>query len=849
MGDYQSLDLSELCNVGTVYLPTEWREGSGEYDSLPFDNVLPLGNQTFHGLPFQIGPAAPTPERCFLGFGPDAESYQEAVTLQIGQTAQHVIFAHALLESDLYTGGVLGEVIANYVFRLADGEHVRLPVRERFEIAALPAPWGGFPFLAVPDREEELMPRNAGEWGLVGARQIGAYRLDARAYWLWAWKNPHPDVVIESITIEPNARQFVIAAITLGHVDEPPFYRTAKRAVKITLPRPEDAEEPFALDVEVDRGVATYPFPLPRQSAEEYLAADFSGWGESQNESSSPAYVEIAAIASATVAVKNKDGTLGKVRWGELEKKLIITQPRLQLEIMDRGKNWVHVTTLDDETGQPIPCRVHFRSPEGIPYQPHGYHNQVNSNLKSWHIDVGGDLRLGQITYAYIDGKCQGWLPRGELIVDVARGFEYEPLRTRMHIQPGQRELILRLKRWTNMNAQRWFSGDSHVHFLGAQGAHREAQGEDLNVVNLLQSQWGHLFTNSEDFVGRPSVSEDGNTIVYCSQENRQHLLGHLILWGLKEPVMPWGTDGTEEGELGGTLEITMSDWADQCHMQGGTVVIPHLPMPNGEPAALIATGRADAVEMLRHGTFQHLEYYRYLNCGYRLPLVGGTDKMTSDVPVGLYRTYAHIPDDEPFNYENWSKAVRAGRTFLSGGPMLRFTVEGAMIGDTLRLPAGGGSVEVEARAESIFPIHTLQIVQHGRVVAATEEKAGARELHLKATLNMDGHTWLAARCGGPNYSAAPHFDGWGRGVFAHTSPIYVACGREWQLFDEQTAQYMLTLVEGSLAHIHQTATHHPHGAVTHHHGEVDHLAYLERPFNEAREAIHRRMHRHGIAH
>ena len=89
----------------------------------------------------------------------------------------------------------------------------------------------------------------------------------------------------------------------------------------------------------------------------------------------------------------------------------------------------MHVTVLDDETGRPVPCRVHFRSPEGVPYQPHGHHDHVNSDLGTWHIDVGGDLRLGRATYAYIDGTCQGWLPRGDVIVDVARGYEYEPLR------------------------------------------------------------------------------------------------------------------------------------------------------------------------------------------------------------------------------------------------------------------------------------------------------------------------------------------------------------------------------------------------------------------------------------
>src|SRR5262245_11293883 len=280
------------------------------------------------------------------------------------------------------------------------------------------------------------------------------------------------------------------------------------------------------------------------------------------------------------------------------------------------------------------------------------------------------------------------------------------------------------------MNAQGWFSGDTHVHFLGANGAHREAQAEDLNVVNLLQSQWGHLFTNAEDALGA-TTTNGGRTIVYTSQENRQHLLGHLTLLGLKKPVMPWCTDGPNEAELGGTLEITMAHWADACRAQGGTVVIPHLPDPNGEPAALIATGRADAVEMINTNAYKHLEYYRYLNGGYRLPLVGGTDKMSSDVPVGLYRTYAHIPDEE-FSYDAWCRAVRAGRTFLSAGPILTFSIEGQQIGDTLTLPAGGGTIEVEAVAESIFPIHTLEIVQGGRVVAAISEPGGARRLALR---------------------------------------------------------------------------------------------------------------------
>ncbi|MBM4436694.1 MAG: CehA/McbA family metallohydrolase, partial [Actinobacteria bacterium] len=330
---------------------------------------------------------------------------------------------------------------------------------------------------------------------------------------------------------------------------------------------------------------------------------------------------------------------------------------------------------------------------------------------------------------------------------------------------------------------------------------------------------------------------------------NRQHFLGHITLLGLKEPVMPWCSDGASEAEIGGSLEITLSHWADACHAQGGTVVIPHLPNPNGEPAALIATGRADAVEMLRQEPYPHLEYYRYLNGGYRLPLVGGTDKMSSDVPVGIYRTYVRIPRDQPFSYEAWCRHMAAGRTFLSGGPILRFTVDGCEIGDTLRL-SGPGTVEAEAWAESIMPIHTLQIVQEGRVVASTEEAKGARTLHVRAKLSVAKHTWLAARCGGPGYFDGPeHHDGWHRRRFAHTSPIYVAVGGDWWMWNDATARYVLTLVDGSLQYIRARSTQYAPGAAHHHHGEDDHQAFLERPFHEARAAIHRRMHQLGLAH
>ena len=99
--------------------------------------------------------------------------------------------------------------------------------------------------------------------------------------------------------------------------------------------------------------------------------------------------------------------------------------------------------------------------------------------------------------------------------------------------------------------------------------------------------------------------------------------------------------------------------------------------------------GKLDAVELwpqrpdgAQPGHFnflRFLDWYRYLNCGYRLPAVGGTDKMGAYMPVGANRAYAHIGEEE-FNFANWAKAVRSGNTFVTSGPLLVFQADGRQL-------------------------------------------------------------------------------------------------------------------------------------------------------------------------
>ena len=322
--------------------------------------------------------------------------------------------------------------MADYRFHLGGGATISVPVRQRFEIEMLPTGWGLLPFLALPDHYDGLQPLREGPFEMAGTRQCESTQAAARDYYLWCWENPHPDLPLDAIELVPRGQPFAVGAITLSRADEHPFVRAPRRPVVISI----DGDH-TGLHVEVDRGVATYVQPL---ASEEERAVP--GWGR---RAAGRSYVEVAALSSATVKVSRDDDELARLRWAELEPGQPVVSGPARLQLADPGRNWVHVRVLDAATGRPVPCRVHFRSPQGVPFQPHGHHNHVNSNLGTWHIDVGGDVRLGDVTYACIDGTCQGWLPRGDVLVDVARGFEYSPVHERVNIERGQRELTLRI--------------------------------------------------------------------------------------------------------------------------------------------------------------------------------------------------------------------------------------------------------------------------------------------------------------------------------------------------------------------------------------------------------------------
>ncbi|NEA25371.1 CehA/McbA family metallohydrolase [Actinomadura bangladeshensis] len=797
------------------------------------------GERRLYGLPFRFGDDLAGPSLLRVD--------GDGTAIPVDEEFEWVLFAHALEQPDLFEGAPVGETVARYTLRYADGTAETVPVRQRFEIGPtprlwegrpIPLDWGQTPFLALPDAQHRLMHRTCGRYDAAGARFVDIDDPQARSpyvlpyrFYLWPWRNPHPGRRVAAIEIASAGPSVLVGAVTLSRLAEDPFGRTVSRELVFSLAEGSVDED---VAVVVDRGTATYAY----RTVDDASLSTPPGWGGSTDPRTG--YVRVAATPSATVSLEVGGTVTAAFTWGDiLDRGELTTADGTGWRLPGAGRAWIKGTIVDDATGEPLTCRLHFHTPDGVPLAPYGHHAHINSDGNTWNLDIGGDVRLGQRTYAYVDGEFEGWLPHGRVIVEAAHGFDYVPLREEVTISPGQRTLELRLKPFHDPEADGYAAGDTHVHFVSTHGAELEARGEGVRVTNLLMSQWGHLYTNTEDFTGHPHTSVDGRTHVFAGQENRTAMLGHINLLGLRTQVRPWTTGGAEEADLGGGLETTLAHWADECHAQGGTVVLAHFPVPNGEAAALIATGRLDGVEMIAYDDYNIAQYYRYLNAGYRLTLVGGTDKMSSEVPIGLVRTYARVPDPATMDYWDWCAAVRSGDTVVTSGPHLRLSVDGAAPGAVL---TGAGTVRGTAEFHSIFPVDRLEIVVNGGVVDSRRWDEPVETGTLDFDLAVGESSWVAARCYGPGDGIARHRDVWERPIMAHTSPVYVAPGDAYERTDEAVLREMLHLIEGVEQHIRDRARTDWPGPADHRHGQADHDRFLLAPLDEARETILRRL-------
>ncbi len=774
--------------------------------------ALPAGDQTLWGIPFEFASEAATPRQRWLSL-PTLPRADVAIDHAL---ADWVVFAHFSTEPHATNGeapgpGILnpGARLATYSLVYADTVERSVPIRRRFEINDVVIGWGQSAFASLPHRDfrpgEWRGPHAAGEWaldqtGVHGGDYAGVARGQPTFppfgnYWLFALRNPRPRVPLTGLRLEAATSDWIaIGAITLIRSAAHPL----RRARLLSLVVESDASDPPPA-VEVDLGEVARTLDRQPTDRTSWLRSAVIGWGDELGQGPrTDRIVQVAAAEAGAVTVAGASVSIAELA----RRRHTRLSNGIWIDTLPEPSQLVSFEIRDAETGALTPSRVHVRTSQGMYLPPVGHRQEVNDR---WFEDFGADLKLGQTQYAYVPGSFQIRLPAGDVFLEVVKGFEYEPVRLVVRagaISAGP--VVVHLKRTDDVRRQGWIAADTHVHFLSPETAWLEGQAEGLSIVNLLAAQWGDLYTNVGDVTGELSPVSRDDTLVWVGTENRQHILGHLSLLGTNGRITaPLSSAGPDESYLGDAAWTSLSDWADDSRGRGGLAVIPHFPNPYCEAVADVALGRVDALEIRDFwsgvDTNATREWYRLLNCGLRVPIVGGTDKMSAGMPIGGLRTYAQVGAG-PTSWESWTDAVRAGRTSTSSGPFINLSVEGRGLGDEIAI-GRGASIDVHATARCMAPLDRLELVYNGKVVEATTEPRGNRFLELKTTIRVSRGGWIAARASSP--FVAQH--AWPVQMAAHTSPIYLVGDR--RVAAREDIAYLRTIVAGGLTWLDTLAT------------------------------------------
>lgn len=454
------------------------------------------------------------------------------------------------------------------------------------------------------------------------------------------------------------------------------------------------------------------------------------------------------------------------------------------------------IVQILDENKITTAARVRVTEKDTVYYPP-------DTNTAGFTVsEAGGDVMLdNNRRFAYVEGSFTYHLPETNLRFEVIKGYAYSFYDTVIQVTAQTDSIQIQMKKWFDFPGKKWYSGDVHVHHIDPATALLEMKAEDINVCNILTSD----FTSDQDrFRGGPEISSDTNHIVYVNQEYREDRLGHLNLLNLKKLIEPV----TKMRPYQYPLNMKA---ADETHAQGGHVSWAHFASwPGLEGPLAIVLKKIDAVELLcaidpfyepvfisevvpdlKMNSGLRI-WYRLLNCGLRIPATAGTDKMNKRVSVGANRVYAII--DGKFNYQSWIEALTAGRSFVSNSPFIFCRVNDKIAGDELHI-TGKKTLTIEAEMFTQLPVDRLEIIVNGNVVAEKIVKPGEKHALLKFTYTPQKSVWVAARVhqfsqefafegvsfqqrrdAGAGATLFNRYYGTSRPetVFAHTNPVYV---------------------------------------------------------------------------
>ncbi len=443
------------------------------------------------------------------------------------------------------------------------------------------------------------------------------------------------------------------------------------------------------------------------------------------------------------------------------------------------------ITTTQRATGETIPARIHLADPDGKPVK-------AANNLPFWNDHFSSP---GTAVFSAAPGKYS---------VTVERGPEWSSESATVEIAAGQTatNLQVALKRLVNLTAEGWWAGEMHIHRPIDQ-VELLMRAEDLHFGQLL-SWWNAANPWTNNPLPSPVLKQfDGNRFVHQLGGEDERDGGALLFFGLDRPIditagkqhFPSSLGYAKEAKAAGAwIDIEKPFWWDVpmwiAHGIGDSIGIANNHMyrtgvyPNeawGRPRDLAKYPGARG-----NGYWTQEIYYHLLNAGIRIPPSAGAASGVLPNPVGYNRVYAQF-DGEP-TMAKWLASVKAGRVFVSNGPLLRVKANGQLPGHVFKSATGSLELTIEGQLDSRDPIERVELVRNGR----------AEEIKLAAKVTLTESGWFLVRAITPLTNTFR---------FASTAPFYVELqGAKQSPKQRESAEFFVKWCDERLATLNTNA-------------------------------------------
>ena len=435
----------------------------------------------------------------------------------------------------------------------------------------------------------------------------------------------------------------------------------------------------------------------------------------------------------------------------------------------------VEIAILDRATNQPIPCRVHLKDTAGKPVKAPG--------LPFW------------FDHFVCRGSVQLLLEPGKYTIEVERGPEYRRITDAIELK-DKRRVTYELQRQVDMAKEGWWSGELHVH-RPVEDIELLMQAEDLHVAPVI-TWWNkqNLWSQKKP-PETPLVRFDGNRFYDLMAGEDEREGGALLYFSLAKPLAitkatreyPSPMKFVEEARLMDDdvwIDIEKPFWWDiAVWLASGrmnSIGLANNHMCRDRMYESEAWGKPRLAERLPapqgNGFWTQEIYYHVLDAGLRMAPSAGSASGVLPNPVGYNRVYVHVGPE--LTYQKWWQGLRAGRSFVTNGPLLRVTANDKLPGHDF---TGEREVVVHLKASltSNDPIRHLEIIKNGQV----ERKVPVQELAKTGslgTLTFNDSGWFLVRAVADNKKTFR---------FASTAPFFVKVDGK-QRISRASAQFFL---------------------------------------------------------